>query len=89
MELSRRGVYFVEFNPWPVHVGFVVDNVALGQAFLRVLRLFPVSIISHSECVTIYFVHSEDRLLQSQKIKGKEVRGSSLWLQSDKCNFVI
>jgi hypothetical protein len=26
-------------------VGFVVDKVALGQVFLRVLRFFPVSII--------------------------------------------
>jgi hypothetical protein len=27
-------------------VGFVVDKVAVGQVFLRVLRFFPVSIIS-------------------------------------------
>jgi hypothetical protein len=27
------------------HVGFVADNVALGQVFLRVLLFSPVSII--------------------------------------------
>jgi hypothetical protein len=36
-------------RPWlvagSVHLGFVVDNVALGQVFRRVLRYFPVSII--------------------------------------------
>jgi hypothetical protein len=29
------------FNPGSVHVGFMVDKVALGQVFLRVLRVFP------------------------------------------------
>ena len=33
-------------HPSPVRVGFVVDKVALEQVFLRVHRLFPVSIIS-------------------------------------------
>jgi hypothetical protein len=34
------------FTPGSVHVGFVVDKVALGQAFLRVLR-FLLSISFH------------------------------------------
>jgi hypothetical protein len=34
-----------EFAPGSIHVGFVVDRVALGQDFLRVLRFSPVSII--------------------------------------------
>jgi hypothetical protein len=33
-------------NPGPVHVGFVVDKVALGQVFPRVLRFSPVNFIS-------------------------------------------
>jgi hypothetical protein len=33
------------FAPRSVRVGFVVDKVALGQVFLRVLRSYPVSII--------------------------------------------
>jgi hypothetical protein len=33
------------FDSRPVHVRFVLDNVALGQAFLRVLRFIHVSII--------------------------------------------
>jgi hypothetical protein len=36
----RRG-----FDPRPVYMGFVVNKVALGQVFLRVLHLSPVSII--------------------------------------------
>jgi hypothetical protein len=34
------------FDPGSVHVGFVVDKVALGQVFPRVLRFFPVSFIA-------------------------------------------
>jgi hypothetical protein len=33
------------FDPRSVHVGFVVDKVALGQGFLRVLRFSPVNFI--------------------------------------------
>jgi hypothetical protein len=32
-------------NPGSVHVRFEVDNVALGQVFLRVLRFYPVNFI--------------------------------------------
>jgi hypothetical protein len=32
-------------DPRPVHVGFAVDNVAIGQVFLWVLRFSPVSTI--------------------------------------------
>jgi hypothetical protein len=32
-------------RPRSVHVGFVVDKVALGQVFMRVLRLSPVNFI--------------------------------------------
>jgi hypothetical protein len=33
------------FDPGSVHVGFVVDKVALGQVFPRVPRFSPVSFI--------------------------------------------
>jgi hypothetical protein len=33
------------FEPRSLHVGFVVDNVALRQVFLQVLQFSPVSII--------------------------------------------
>jgi hypothetical protein len=47
------------FAPGSIHVGFVVDKMALGQVFLRVLRFSPVNIIppllskliSSGECV--------------------------------------
>jgi hypothetical protein len=32
-------------GPGSVHVGFVVDKMALGQVFLRVLRFSPVNFI--------------------------------------------
>jgi hypothetical protein len=32
-------------RPGSVHVGFVVDKVALGQVFPRVLRFSPVNLI--------------------------------------------
>ena len=40
LSLQRRG-----FNPRPVHVGFVVDRVAVGQFSLGLLLFSPVSII--------------------------------------------
>jgi len=40
------------FDPRSVHVRFVVDKVALGQVFLRVLRYSPVSII-----LPIFHIH--------------------------------
>lgn len=39
--LPRRS----RLDPTPVHVQSVVDKLALGEAFLRVLRAFPVSSI--------------------------------------------
>jgi hypothetical protein len=36
------------FAPGSIHVGFVVEKVALGQGFLRVLRFSPVNILFHS-----------------------------------------
>jgi hypothetical protein len=36
------------FAPGSIHAGFVVDKVALGQVFLRVLRFSPVNIIHPS-----------------------------------------
>jgi hypothetical protein len=33
------------FDPGSVHVGFVVEIVALGQVYPRVLRFSPVSLI--------------------------------------------
>jgi hypothetical protein len=36
------------FAPGSIHVGCVVDKVALGQVFLRVPQLSPVNIIPPS-----------------------------------------
>jgi hypothetical protein len=40
-----------------VQVGFVMDKVALGQGFVRVLWFFPVSIIPPLLCI-YSFIHS-------------------------------
>jgi len=40
------------FYPSQVHVGFVVDEVTTGQVFLRVLLLYPVSIIPRRYVIT-------------------------------------
>jgi hypothetical protein len=42
------------FEPGSIHVGFVVDRVALGQVFLRDLRFSPVSIIPPSLSILVY-----------------------------------
>ena len=42
----------------PVHVGFVVHKVALGQVFLRLLRLSSVTVIPlmfHARFILILF----------------------------------
>jgi hypothetical protein len=33
------------FKPRPVHVGFLVDTVALGQVFLQIIQSYHVRII--------------------------------------------
>jgi hypothetical protein len=35
-----------DFDPWSVHVEFVVDKVALGRGFPRGLRFSPVNFIA-------------------------------------------
>jgi hypothetical protein len=49
LSLRRPGL-----APWSIHVGFVVDKVALGQVFLRVLRLSPVNISFHRRSPNSY-----------------------------------
>jgi hypothetical protein len=49
--VSRRPM---RWRPGSVHVGFVVDEVALGQVFLRVLCGFPVNIIPPLLSILIY-----------------------------------
>jgi len=41
--LHRQGA---RFDPRSIHVGFVVDNVALNKGFLRVVGFIHISIIS-------------------------------------------
>jgi hypothetical protein len=41
----RPACRWSERNPRPFHVGFVVDEMTLGQVFLGILPSFPVSII--------------------------------------------
>jgi hypothetical protein len=49
------------FAPGSLHVGFVVDKVALGQVFLRVLRLSRVNIIPPWLSILIYHLRINNR----------------------------
>jgi hypothetical protein len=42
------------FDPREVHVGFVVDRVALGKVFLRVLRFYLVPVVP-----TVFRTHQQ------------------------------
>jgi hypothetical protein len=42
------------FDSRPIHVRFVIDRVALGQVFLRILQFLSVSIIS-----LVLHIHSQ------------------------------
>jgi hypothetical protein len=44
--------------PGSMHVGFVVDKVALGQVFLRVLRFSCVSIFFHRRSPNSYHLEN-------------------------------
>jgi hypothetical protein len=53
-------------SPWrpgivlgSVHVGFVVDKVALGQVFSQVLWFSPVNIIPPLVSILIYYLRDE------------------------------
>jgi hypothetical protein len=60
--VSRRPVIGkAGFVPWSVHVGFMVDTVALGQVYLRVLRFSPVNIIPPSLSVLVYRLGMNNR----------------------------
>jgi len=43
------------FNPKAFHVGFVVDETAQGQFFLRVLQFSPVGNMSPLRCIMCYW----------------------------------
>jgi len=49
-------------GPSPVRVGFMMDQVALGQAFLPVLQ-FPLSVSLHqrSTLILIYDAYSDSK----------------------------
>jgi hypothetical protein len=50
-----------EFAPGSVHVGFVVDKVATGQVFLRVLRFSHVNIIPQWLSILMYHLEVKNR----------------------------
>jgi hypothetical protein len=41
-------------------MGFVVDKAALGQAFLRVLRIFPVNIVPPQVHIRVIFCEMDN-----------------------------
>jgi hypothetical protein len=76
------------FAPGSIHVGFVVDKVALGQVFLRVLRFSPVSISFHRRSPNSYHLGMCNMLtevgihawvLDSPHLQKKKCSYSILW----------
>jgi hypothetical protein len=71
----------MRFDPGLIHVGFVVDRVALGQDFIRVFLFYPDSIIapmlpSHLHVNTALVRRTSGRSLgtlkQSNALSGQE-----------------
>jgi hypothetical protein len=53
------------FDTWPVRVGFVVDEVALEQGFLRALLFPPVSTIPQMlHTHRYYMIHATDSVVK-------------------------
>ena len=73
----RRGIWSCNgvslwrpgFNPKPVHVGFVVDKVALGEWFLLILVFFPISITTQSQHLTLSL---------NKKLKNRDVGNNNM-----------
>jgi hypothetical protein len=53
-KLRRSVAGLSPWRPTSVHMGFVVDKVALEQLFLRVLPFFPANIIPPWHSIFIY-----------------------------------
>jgi hypothetical protein len=47
--------------PWSVHIGFVMDKVALGQVYPRVLQFSPVRTIRSWLFILIYYLGDEQQ----------------------------
>jgi hypothetical protein len=43
-----------KFDPRPIHVTFLIDEVALRQGFLWVLQFFPISVSFHQHSIFIH-----------------------------------
>jgi hypothetical protein len=75
------------FNQGPVLVRPVVDKVALGQAFLRVIRIFPVSIIP--PMLHTYFHLPAILIGRSLEIFKHINAFPDIWNTGKKSNFVL
>jgi hypothetical protein len=56
-------------TPRSIHVGFLVDKVALGQVFLRLLLFSPVNISFHRRSPNSYHVGDEQYVRQWQQCR--------------------
>jgi hypothetical protein len=87
-------------SPGSVHVGFVVDKVALGQVFLRVLR-FPLSLTFHRCSITrkekliIFLIGLHNKpagcgasVASAARPFNKKHYALKGWQQWNKCSFV-
>jgi hypothetical protein len=60
--LSSSGLSLrrTKFEPESVHMGFVVDKLALTKVFLRVFMFYPFKII-HRGCILLYHLGDEQQ----------------------------
>lgn len=56
------------FSSNPVHVGFVVDNMALGQGLFRILRGFPLNIILLVPRTHLFICHQRCVILATDTV---------------------
>jgi hypothetical protein len=67
--VSRRPLKAeTKFAPWSIHMGFLVEEVALGRVFLRVLRI-SLSISFHRCSPNSYQLGDEQYVRQWQQFR--------------------
>jgi hypothetical protein len=54
-------------EPTPVHLGFLVDKLALGLVFFRVIQLSPVGIISTMPYANSFINHRHHIVVATDK----------------------
>jgi hypothetical protein len=62
------------FNPRSVHVGYVAELLAMGQASLRVLRFAPVSIIPPTNHMHSFIYHRHNTVTAIDSVVNRQLK---------------